>query len=115
MSLYSDYVNEVKGGREIIEIDDKAFISFFVHKNLGECYIEDFYIIPSLRGTDLINQLLGRVETTAREFNCNVLTFSVLKTHEFLVKMLERASRYGFKNIGENENEIYFLKELRNG
>lgn len=115
MSLYADYVNEVGGGREIFEVDGKAFISYFIHKNDGELFIEDFYIKPEFRGSEMVKTLLEKIDITAREYGLLHITFCVLKSHSFLSKMLGRATRYGYHLAGDNETEIYFIKEVVHG
>lgn len=88
MSLYSDYIREFKGGRQIIEIDNVAFVTFYIHTESKECYIEEMYIRPRYRKQGLAEKLINDVKRMSRESGC-----ILIKKHSRVKRCLKLEGR----------------------
>jgi GNAT superfamily N-acetyltransferase len=95
MSLYSDYIRETKEGRDIIEIDNVAFVTFYIHTENKECYIEEMYVRPRYRKQGIAFKLLLDVKRMAREKNC-ILIKKHSRVKNFLKKEVPDDTR---KNV----------------
>lgn len=112
MSLYSEYVKELCCGRDVIEIDKVAFVTYYIHTDIKECYIEDMYIRPRYRNGGLCFKILKNVEDIARKKGCTVLTHGIVKKHKGFETVKLISEKYGFKFILETETEVYFAKDI---
>lgn len=70
MSLFSDYIRESGAGRHVIEINGVAFVTYFVHTETKECYIEEMYVHPRYRNRGLGFKLLRDVAREAKGAGC---------------------------------------------
>jgi GNAT superfamily N-acetyltransferase len=112
MSLYSEYVKELECGRDIIEIDKVAFVTYFIHTDTKECYIEDMYIRPRYRNGGLCFKILKNVEDIAKKKGCTELTHGIVKAHKDHKTIKLISEKYGFRFVHETETEVYFAKEI---
>ena len=109
MSLWSSYYKE-RLNWDSIEVEGQGFVLYAIRPPLAS--IEDIYIAPQFRKSNLALGLANQVSSLAREAGC-----SELRTQVWLgTKGSERAVRtniaYGFKMIEANNNCILFSKEL---
>ena len=112
MSLYSEYVREISCGREVMEVDKVYFVTYFIHLDIKECYIEDMYIRPRYRNGGLCFKVLKTVEDIARKKGCTMFTHGIVKTHKNFEVIKIMSEKYGFKYIYESETEVYFAKDI---
>jgi GNAT superfamily N-acetyltransferase len=112
MSLYSEYVKEIGCGRDVIEIDKVAFVTYFIHLDIKECYIEDMYIRPRYRNGGLCFKILKNVEDIARKKGCTNLTHGIVKSHKNFEMIKLISEKYGFVQCHTTETEVYLAKEI---
>lgn len=110
MSLYAQYIDELKCGREIIE-DDKSFIVYYRHPD--QVYIEDTYVSPEFRNGETFRGLFNKILEVAKKHSIDIITHAIVKTHADFDKMEKRSIRYGFKKVGETDTECLYLRRLR--
>ena len=110
MSLYSEYVKELDCGREIVEIEDVGFISYYRHPD--QIYIEDTYIRPEHRNGLIFQSLFDQVCDVAKKYQINSLTHAIVKTHSDFGKMEQRSKRFGFEKVGETATECLYARSL---
>lgn len=112
MSLYSKYVEEVGGGREVIE-DEISFIAYYRHPD--QIYIEDTYILPEHRNGKVFADMFQKIVAIANKHSIDTITHAIIKTHSDFEIMEKRSLRYGFIKVGETETECCYLRSLKNG
>ncbi len=112
MSLFSDYISEIKCGRNILEIDGKGFVAWIIHKDIGECYIEDMYVDPYFRNKGIFKMLYDYVCMDGKSKDCKIITHSISKKNNAQGRVLEITGTKGYKVARETENEIFYSKEL---
>jgi len=108
MSLWSDYYSERLGWLTIEEPD--GFVLFAL--NPPRATIEDIYVAPRARKSNLALSLANRVSALARDAGCSEIITQVWPG----TKGAEHATRiniaYGFKMIGAENGRIIFSKAL---
>lgn len=113
MSLFSDYIEEIDCGRKIIELPGVAFATYFIHKEIGECYIEDLYIAPDFRCNGYLTKIMNSITEIAKFHGCKVVTHGIVKTHKNKDSVQEISARlFGFKKHSETDTDINFIKEI---
>lgn len=110
MSLYAEYVKEVDCGRDIIEIEDVGFISYYRHPD--QIYIEDVYLKPQHRDGKTFERLFNDILDIALKYNIKCITHAIVKTHSDFSKMEARSKKFGFEKVGENDTECCYLRRL---
>jgi len=111
--LFLDYLKE-KTGKDSLEIKDKGFITYS-YTNLGKdkaVYIEDIYIIPKLRKTGIMLEMIQRIYKESKDKGCVVALGSVqIETNnpEISVRLL---LDHGMKILKNENQKIWFWKEL---
>ena len=110
-SLYAKYVKELDCGRDIIEIDNVGFISYYKHPN--EIYIEDTYIVPEKRDGLVFKELFDMVFNVAKQNSVNLLTHGIVKTHSDFNKMEQRSKKFGFVKVGETDTDCLYARSLK--
>lgn len=112
MSLYSEYVREINCGREIIEVDKVFFLTYIIHTDIKECYIEDMYIRPRYRNGGLCFKILKDVQDLAKKRGCTVLTHGIVRKHKNFDTIKTISEKFGFVQCHETETEVYFAKDI---
>jgi GNAT superfamily N-acetyltransferase len=107
MSLYGDYIAE-REGKQIVE-SEKGFATFKVFDN-GECYIQDIYVIPECRKTNLGKQMADEVSEIAKNRGCKLLIGSVCTEDKHATRNLQIFLSYGM-NIYKNVGTLIFVKK----
>lgn len=108
MSLYAEYVKE-REGKSVIE-HEHGFATYYPHN--GFMYIEDIYVIPTHRKTDVASQLADQIATQAKEAGYNKLLGSVSTLANNPTVSVKVLLSYGFKVLGAETNMIWFSKEI---
>jgi ribosomal protein S18 acetylase RimI-like enzyme len=113
MNKYAKYLKELKG-YEMYE-DEHGFITYGImqdneHKFM---YIEDIYVIPEKRKSNIASEYANYVEKKAKEANCSALLGSVVPSlrpdsHYRMLVLLG----YGFKLHSSQNDIVYFYKEI---
>jgi len=110
MSLYSDYIMEREG---FGCFEDKD--SFVTYKKIDDAlYLRDMFVCFEKRKTGIARKLVEQTIKIAKRMNCNrVITTIDTTTNNWEVnkKGIESA---GFTQVN-NEELLYFVKELNNG
>jgi GNAT superfamily N-acetyltransferase len=112
LSLYADYVREINCGRNIVEVDKVWFLTYYVHKDIRECYIEDMYIHPRYRNGGLCFKILNGIQDTAKKMGCTQLTHAIVKKHKNFEGIKLISEKFGFVQCHETDKEVYFAKEI---
>lgn len=90
---------------------DGAFITY---KLLPEyCYIEDFYVVPELRGSGLIYELASKVEQIAKEAGYKKMLGSVVIGTNGAEISLIGCLKHDYKLLKLEGNTIWLVKHLK--
>lgn len=108
MSLWSDYYSERLGWLTIEEPD--GFVLFAL--NPPTATIEDIYVAPHARKSNLALSLANRVSAFARNEGCTELVTQVWPGTKGAEHAVRINIAYGFKMIGAENGRIIFKKEL---
>lgn len=87
---------------------------FIMYKYLPDfCYIEDFYVVPELRGSGLIYKLANQVEDIAKKAGINKMLGSVVLGSEGAERSLAGCLKHGYKLLKLEGNVIWLQKEIQ--
>lgn len=109
MSLYSQYLKE-RTNKQILETE-QGFVTYQIFGK--ECYIEDIFVIPSLRKERVATKLADEVSEIAKTQGCTHLTGSVCLTSSNSTQSLKVLLGYGMTLLKSEINMIYFVKEIK--
>lgn len=109
MSLYAEYIKE-RENKEIIE-SDKGFATYKILKN-GECYLQDIYVRPQYRNTELATEMTNQVYNIAKERGCTKLVGSVCVDANNCSLGMKFALKYGFLIYSIQGNMIFLVKNI---
>jgi GNAT superfamily N-acetyltransferase len=108
LSLYADYIKE-REGKESLEVEQ----GFATYEIVNEfCYIEDIYIKPEARKTNLATRIADEITQIAKGRGCKQLLGSVLVGANGDTTSLKVLLAYGMKLDSVNGKTIYFSKEI---
>lgn len=108
MKLYAEYLME----REKAYLLDYEW-GFATYKFEGDfVYLQDIYIVPELRQSGRGVQLMREVAAIGRERGFERLVGSVDKKDSNKERMFKIMEKLNFKKIDEDEDLIYFIKEI---
>lgn len=87
--------------------------NFITYKiNLGECYIEDLYVIPEMRKSKVASSMADQIYKIAKDNDCTILTGSVdLKSLDPTLG-IQAVTGYGMKYIARKDDFLIFGKEI---
>lgn len=103
-----DYFKE-RLGVEAIEKD----AGFLIYKILGpECFIQDFYVKPPLRGKGVGSEMVKELESLAKTKGCSFLTASVHAPAKNSTDSLKVVLAMGGELVGVSGQDIFFKKNL---
>lgn len=106
--LYADYILERKGYKCIH--DKHGFASFKIEGD--ECYVEDVYVIPSMRRGKHGTYFMDCVSADAKSAGCKYLSVTIVPSTNGSTESLKAALAYGFKLKACYQNVILMVKEL---
>lgn len=114
MSLFGRYIKE-RNNKDIVE-DDDGFATFYFMPD-GQCYIEDLYIIPELRG-DPGNGIgpgaryANKIVEIAKLRGSTKIYGSVVPSLPNATKNIQTLFKYGFTVKSSTPDMIFFEKEI---
>lgn len=114
MSLFGRYIKE-RDGKDIVE-DDEGFATYKFTED-GQCYLEDLYVIPDLRGPQpsgkgTAARYADKVCEIAKKKGCITLYGSVVPSKPNASVNIQTLFKYGFKLKSSMNDFILFEKEL---
>jgi ribosomal protein S18 acetylase RimI-like enzyme len=110
MSTYGNYIKE-REGKEIIE-DSLGFATYqFLDDN--RCYIENIYVIPDHRNSNVASSYADKITEIAKERGCTKLIGSVCPTTSGATASLKVLLAYGFSLDSCLNNIIIFSKDIK--
>lgn len=112
MSLWSDYIQELRGDRMFLEYPD-CFVSYSLPAYAPECIIiHDMYVIPELRKSGRAKALLADVEAVGRKAGCAAVVCELeISTKTFPVAFASQIA-VGFMPIGTRNDIIVMRKAI---
>ena len=108
MSLYAEYCKE-RGIKHVIE-SDVAFCTYFFLQD--GAYIEDIYVKPDYRKSDIASQMADQVAVIAKEKGFNKLYGSVVPTAKGSSESLKVLFAYGMRLDSAGPNAIITVKDI---
>ena len=107
-SLYAAYVKE-RENKDIIE-SDKGFATYIFMED--GVYIEDIYVHPEYRKTDIASAMADEIAHIARGKGLKKLYGSVVPTARNSTASLKVLLAYGFTLQNSSNNFIWFSKDI---
>lgn len=107
-SLWANYIWE-REGKKMLERPEGFATYIFLDEH---CYIEDIYIVPEARNTDIAQSLIGQIALEAKHKGYTKLLGSAIIGKYGTDKSLSMAIKQGFKLLSANNNMIYYEKEI---
>lgn len=108
MSLYADYLAETNVKR-ILETPH-GFATY--HLRGTECYVEDIYVIPAARKTNVAACMADEIVAIARTAGCKHLTGSVNTAIKDPTSSMKVLLAYGFKFLRSEPHIVWFVKTI---
>lgn len=109
MSLYAKYVQE-KTNKFVVETD-YAFATYCYPRD-GEVYIEDIYVIPECRMTDVASKMADRIVEEAKRKGCTKLLGSVVPSNKGSTASMKVLLAYGMRLQSCVNDFVIFEKEI---
>lgn len=109
MTLFAQYIKE-RENKEIIE-NDYGFVTYYFLTN-GDCYIEDVYIVPEKRRSNLASEYGKQIEIIAKERGSKKIIGSVDQNANNKTESLKFLLSYGFVLAYNSGSTIFLTKEL---
>jgi GNAT superfamily N-acetyltransferase len=109
-SLYAQYVKE-REGLDLLE-KEEAFLTYTINADQGYIFIQDLYVIPEKRRSQVASQLADEVVSIAVQQGCSILYGQVdtrANQWERSAKVLEG---YGMSAFKTENSMIYFKKNI---
>lgn len=107
-SMYAQYLKE-REGKEMLE-KEHGFLTYRI--GLDNVYIVDLYTVPEKRESGYAASMADEVASLALRLGKKYLTGSVSLDAPQVKRNTEVLLAYGFKPLSEQDNMIYFIKEL---
>lgn len=107
-SLYAQYMKERVDC--YIEENEKGFASYKFFDDA--CYIEDIFVLPEFRKTNVASEIADNITKVAKEKGCNWLLGSVVPSSNGSTTSMKVLLAYGFQLLSAKENFIWFRKRL---
>lgn len=108
MSLYADYIKE-REGKLVVE-NENGFIKYSIDGEL--LYIEDIYIVPAKRRSNLATEMADFVVDIGKAKGCKKLYGSVAAHtpggHQNMLNLIG----YGMRLQSSNNSLIFFVKDI---
>jgi RimJ/RimL family protein N-acetyltransferase len=108
MKLYEDYLKETYDNKFTM-YSDQYFLNYCVVEG-DQLYIEDFYIVPEKRNTDLAKEVIDELEVKAKELGCNYIINQTMPHNMAVIKLNEKCN---FTKLKQNNDHVYFCKEIK--
>lgn len=108
--MFELYSEEKGFGARVYHIPEVGFATY--HLNIGECYIEEIYVVPEKRNSNFATKMADAITEIAKSKGINLLTGSVnlkIKGKEVSMKVL---LAYGMSPCATNGEMVYFSKEI---
>jgi GNAT superfamily N-acetyltransferase len=107
-SLFAQYKKEYSN-TDIIETE-QGFATFILKPPL--VYLEDIFIVPAYRNTNLATHFADSVCAVAKEAGCNVLLGSVELKSNSPDRSIQVLLAYGMKYVSTEGSMLYFKKDI---
>jgi GNAT superfamily N-acetyltransferase len=108
--MWAAYIKETLG-KEMIQTD-KGFATFFIVPGTSVCYIEDIYVLPEHRKSDITTEMENSVKKWAVERGCTELMGSVNLSISTPERSLQILLHRGYKLSQVTPSMIYLKKKL---
>lgn len=108
--MFELYAEERGFGPRIFHIQDIGFATY--HLNKEECYIEDIYVVESLRKSKFASKMADAISEIAKKNGINKLIGSVSIYSKGCENSIKVLLAYGMKPVSTSNEMIYFSKEL---
>ena|ERR1700761_1557905 len=109
MSLFSDYILE-RECKHTLETPEGFATYVFLPE--GRCYIDNIYVVPEQRKTNVASCLADQIAGIAKENGCKILLGSVVPAAKNSTDSLKVLLAYGFKLDSCENNFILFAKDI---
>lgn len=109
MTLYPAYFLELWGTHTIER--EHGFATYLFDG--PECLIDDMYVTPEHRRQGLCFELADAVSALAKQHGCTVLTCKTSQRIKGWEGRREVFLKYGFKEFKQENDMLYFVKELQ--
>jgi GNAT superfamily N-acetyltransferase len=106
MNLYKQYLSEINGNRNTV-FDDNYFINYAICGD--ELFIEDMYVVPSLRGSGFATKVLTDLYEIGKINGCKVITST---SKQDRIEAIRFQLKNGFKILKIDNDVLYFVREL---
>lgn len=112
--MYSKYLKESQN-KEMLETP-YGFLTYGFNCVPGvsfpHCYIEDLYVVPSVRKTHVATEMADKVADIARERGCKLLFGSVNAKSSDPNRSLLVLQAYGMRLCSIATDTLYMIKDL---
>jgi GNAT superfamily N-acetyltransferase len=110
--MFQDY-SEERGFGPRIYYTEFGFITYHLHKDEDECYIEDLYVVPEVRNKGFAaRQLADYVCSVAKSTGVNKITGSINKLANNNDLSRKALVSYGMTKVNEDDEIEWYLKEI---
>ena len=108
MDKYAQYIKE----RENSELYEDSR-GFFTYKILGKFFqVDDLFILPEERNKGNGKDYSKIIEKVAKEEKCDTIYCTTCKQANNWITSHLYIMKHGYKKIKEDENLVYYMKEL---
>jgi len=112
IKMFNHYAEE-KGFGPRIYYTEFGFITYHLHKDDDECYIEDLYVVPDFRNKGFAaRQLADHVCSIAKSNGITKITGSVNKLANNTELSRKALCSYGMAKVSEDEEIEWYLKDI---
>jgi GNAT superfamily N-acetyltransferase len=108
LSLFGKYILE-RQNKQIIE-NEFGFATYYFEN--VHCYIEDIYVVPEKRKSDIAKTFADEITQIAKDKNCKWLIGSVKPSANGSTASLKVLLAYGFQLHKCFDDFIWFRKDL---
>lgn len=113
MDLYSEYLKE-REGKECIS-NSKYLVIYKYYPESRQLYIADFFVSPEYRKQKVGTHAMDLLLSIAKERQCTHLACTTDKTTNNWEKAHAGLLNYGFIQVLEESELIYYRKEIEYG
>ncbi len=110
--MFEHYAEE-KGFGPRIYYTEFGFITYHLHKDDQECYIEDLYVVPEVRNKGFAaRHLADHVCNVAKSNGVNKITGSINKLANNNELSRKALTSYNMVKVNEDDEIEWYLKEI---
>lgn len=108
--MFESYSEEKGFGPRMYHIPGVGFATY--HLNIGECYIEEIYVVPEKRKSSAGTKMADEIVEIAKSKGINLLTGSVSLKAKGKESSMKALLAYGMSPCATNGEMVYFSKEI---